>query len=93
MHDPAQAPDPAWWLSLDEITRGDALRDFHAAHPNPALHGMMRNLDLHCSMHAVVETQVAEQDPPIVAATIARPLTAADAPAQRTLGRRNGLAR
>lgn len=72
MHDPAQAPDPAWWLSLDEITRGDELRDFHAAYPNPTLHGMHPNLDLHCSMHAVVETQVAEQDPPIVAATVAR---------------------
>lgn len=72
MHDPSTAPDPEAWLALDEISRGDAMREWHAAHPNPSLHGVIPNPDLHASVHAVIETQIAENDPPVVAQTVER---------------------
>ncbi len=72
MHDPSVAPNPSAWLALDEISRGDQMREWHAAHPNPALHGAIPNPDLHASVHAVIETQIAENDPPVVAQTVDR---------------------
>jgi hypothetical protein len=60
-YDPMAAPDPDAWLALDESERIDLVEDFHARHrielPNPHLHAIA---------HAVVENQIAADDPVLV---------------------------
>lgn len=66
VYDPECAPDPEWWLSLDESERTDLARRSQRKDerlPSPELHAVI---------HAVVENQVALGDETPVAATLQR---------------------
>ena len=71
MHDPAIAPDPAAWLALDETVRFAHLDAWHEANPNPVIHSAELN-HTHAHLHAVIENQIALEDPPAVAETVQR---------------------
>jgi len=66
-YDPAHAPDPKDWLSMDEAERIDLVLKFHQQAkerlPSPRLHA---------SLHVVVENQVALGDEIPVRRTIER---------------------
>jgi hypothetical protein len=66
-YDPESAPDPDWWLSLDESERMEFALDSQR----------LANEDLpspraHAALHAIVENQVAMGDEIPVAATLQR---------------------
>ena len=66
-YDPAQAPDPKGWLSMDEAERIELILKFHRHAkerlPSPRLHAML---------HVIVENQVALGDEIPVRRTIER---------------------
>jgi hypothetical protein len=66
-YDPQHAPDPDWWLTLDEQERMDLARD----HPRRA-RVRVPNARIHAVSHAVVETQIAMGDELSVARTLDR---------------------
>ena len=58
-YDPNRAPEPAEWLELDEQERIVLAERFHRKVHEPA-----QSLKAHAIVHAVVETQIALNDPP-----------------------------
>ena len=68
-YDPERAPDPATWLQMPKQERQRHVRMAHLALVE-AMRG--HELQLHAGMHEAVETQLAENAPPQVAATLAR---------------------
>ena len=66
-YDPEHAPDPQWWLALDEQEQMDLARDYHR---RARVH--VPNARLHAAIHTVVETQVAMGDELSVARVLAR---------------------
>jgi hypothetical protein len=60
-YDPMAAPDPDAWLALDESERIDLVEDFHTRHRID-----LPNSHLHAIAHAVVENQIAADDPILV---------------------------
>ena len=61
-HDPSIAPDPAEWLALDESARTARVEQHHRNAGETA-----GNMVLHATIHAIVENQIALNDPPEVA--------------------------
>jgi hypothetical protein len=60
-YDPLVAPEAADWLALDEDARISLIAEYHRQHaielPNEAVHA---------TLHAIVESQLAMQDHPVV---------------------------
>jgi len=54
-YDPDHAPDPCEWLDLDEQERIMLAKDYHTASRIK-----MPDVDVHASVHVVVENQIAE---------------------------------
>lgn len=57
-YDPAVAPEPATWLSLDEQIRLHLIKSYHAAQG-----GFGGNLVAHSAFHMIVENQLAMDEP------------------------------
>lgn len=68
-YDPDRSPDRAAWLQLDESERIDLVAEAHRK-LGEALPGGRGTT--HAAIHAVVETQIASEDPPEVAETLRR---------------------
>lgn len=68
-YDPAVAPDPAAWLALDQPARIAAVAEFHREH---RIEIPRKDRVMHSAVHAIVETQIASDDPPEVGAAMAR---------------------
>jgi hypothetical protein len=66
-YDPLKAPDPTWWLSLDEDDRNSLILEYHRR-----ARVKLPNARAHAAFHAIVETQVAMGDELPVARTLAR---------------------
>lgn len=71
-YDPDIPPDPVAWLALDDAEREEAVLAWHDAHDEPELHVDRHPPDLHATLHALVESQIAREDPPVVSRTVAR---------------------
>ncbi len=69
-YDPTTGPDPEWWLGLDEAERIDLVIEHHESPED--WHPELPNVYAHAALHAVVENQVALNEPPVVAATLER---------------------
>lgn len=67
-YDPERTPDPSAWLEMDEPERHRRIRSAHLG--TVEMRG--KHLQLHAGMHDAVETQLALDDPPESAATVAR---------------------
>ncbi len=65
-YDPERAPDPEWWLSLDESERMDLAQE--SQHEDEQLPSPRS----HAAIHLVIENQVAMGDEIPVAATLQR---------------------
>jgi hypothetical protein len=63
-YDPLIAPDPTQWLALDKDERQALVTAYHTHNP-PSGH-----LYVHCTIHVIVENQVAEGDAIPVAAKL-----------------------
>lgn len=61
-YDPSIAPDPAEWLALDESDRTALVEKYHRNARETA-----GSMTLHATLHAIVENQIALNDPPEVA--------------------------
>ena len=68
-YDPAVAPDPGEWLELDEDERNLRVEYYHRREGTDLED---RRLRVHAILHAAVETQIAQGDPPIVGPTLKR---------------------
>jgi len=68
-YDALTAPDPADWLDLDQEERIILIRDHHRKTRVP-LDGA--RLEIHSTIHAIVENQLAMGDPPSVRRTLDR---------------------
>ena len=66
-YDPQHAPDPNWWLALDEQERIDLALDHHRR-----ARVRLPNAPIHAVIHTVVETQIALGDELSVARTLDR---------------------
>jgi len=66
-YDPINAPDAAWWLSLDEDERIHLVLRYHRR-----ARVELPNARAHATFHAIVETQVAMGDELPVARALAR---------------------
>jgi hypothetical protein len=66
-YDPANDPDPAAWLQLDEPERIEIVQLYHerTGFEGPSVH-------IHAVIHSIVETQLAANDPTEVRATVDR---------------------
>jgi len=62
-YDPDNAPDPAEWLALEELTRIQLAEEHHRL-----ARTKLPNLKAHAVFHAIVENQVAENLDPVVRA-------------------------
>lgn len=62
-YDPDNAPDPAEWLPLEELTRIQLAEEHHRLAGTS-----LPNLRAHAVLHAIVENQVAENLDPVVRA-------------------------
>lgn len=69
---PEAPSDAAAWLALDELEQIEQIADWHEENPTPALHPPGLDLRLHSTMHAIVERQLAADDPPVVGETLRR---------------------
>jgi hypothetical protein len=70
-YDPDHAPDPVEWLGLGEQEREVLVNDFHRHAKPSSAHGKRSeapNERGHASIHVVVENQLAEGLPTVVAA-------------------------
>jgi hypothetical protein len=56
-YDPLQAPDPTWWLALDEQERIGLVEDYHRR-----ARVRLPDLKAHAVAHAMVENQIALGD-------------------------------
>lgn len=70
--DPEATPDPAAWLALDHDEQNEAVARWHAEHPSPALHPPDLEARTHAALHATLERQLADDDPPAVRRTLRR---------------------
>jgi hypothetical protein len=70
-YDPDQAPDPTWWLDLDQAARIAAVEAAHAEAAD-ALHVDVGRPHIHHVLHAVIETHVALGVPEVTGRTVAR---------------------
>lgn len=70
--DPEATPDPAAWLALDDAEQNEAVARWHADHPSPALHPPDLEPRTHAALHAVIERQLASDDPPAVRRALQR---------------------
>jgi hypothetical protein len=60
-YDPMIAPDPEAWLAADEDARINAIMQYHEESQDE-----LPNIDLHASLHTIVENQLAMDEPPSV---------------------------
>ena len=66
-YDPLQDPDPDEWLAIDEDEQVLLVADYHEEE------GLdLPNMQLHASIHAAIESQLAMGDPPQVLSTLTR---------------------
>ncbi len=72
-YDPAIAPDAAEWLTMEQPARIAAVAEFHRVN---RIEIPRKDRVMHSAVHAIVETQIASNDPPEVGAAMTR-LTAA----------------
>ena len=70
-YDADLAPDPEAWLALDEDERRAAVRRHHRGRVL-RIHPKEMNVDIHASLHAIVENQIALGDPEVTARTVDR---------------------
>ena len=63
-YDANHAPDPEAWLEADEQERIQAVREYHDQLDD---HPPAGSMEAHCMIHAVVETQIAQEDPAVTA--------------------------
>jgi hypothetical protein len=68
-YDPDVAPDPGDWLELDEDERNLRVEYYHRRKGTDLEDGRLR---VHAIFHGVIETQIAQNDPPIVGPTLNR---------------------
>jgi len=68
-YDALVAPNPEQWLALDEQERLGLALDYHRRIRAPLSRAQK---ELHATIHAVVENQIAAGEPPITSQTIAR---------------------
>lgn len=68
-YDPNQPPDPESWLEMDEQER---LMLIEQHHESEGLNVDVPSPTAHAAMHAVVENQIAEGQPPETASTVQR---------------------
>ena len=66
-YDPLKAPDPAEWLSMDEQERISVAVDYHRR-----ANIRTPNVQLHATVHAIVENQIALGDEVPVQRTVQR---------------------
>ena len=66
-YDPLEAPDAEQWLALDDTERAQLVE---AHHEEQAIE--MPAPELHAMFHVIVENQLAADDPPATARTLAR---------------------
>ena len=59
-YDPRRAPNASEWLSLDEGERTEMVKRYHDKHG-----GYGESLDMHATVHAVVESQLADKVGPV----------------------------
>lgn len=71
-YDANTAPDPRTWLALDEQERISLVIQSHQGCFPDALHREGANEVMHGSLHAIVETQLAEGEPAVTRATVDR---------------------
>ena len=62
-YNPLVAPDPEYWLLLDEDERIDMVKAFHKKHRI-----RLPNLQMHSGLHAMIENQMAEGEDAVVRA-------------------------
>ncbi len=72
-YDASVAPDAAAWLALDEQTRSDVVAEYHRVNRIPVAR---RDRMMHSAIHAIVETQIASNDPPEVTEAMTRLMAA-----------------
>ena len=59
-YDPLEAPDPEQWLMMDELQRIDLVMEYHQ------VAGIsLPNEKLHATLHAIVESQIADEELPV----------------------------
>lgn len=68
---PNVAPDPSWWLGLDEQERISVAVQVHRG-LRDGIHRRPMNEVMHGSLHAIVETQIATGEPEVVGRTVQR---------------------
>jgi len=66
-YDPNSPPDPTRWLELDEQERILLIEQFHRK-----VHGQAESRKAHSVIHAIVETQLAMNDPASAREALAR---------------------
>ena len=72
VYDPDIAPDPDAWLAMDQSARTALVDIAHDGRFPDALHNAQANRIMHASLHQIVETQNATNDPPQVRAALER---------------------
>jgi hypothetical protein len=70
LYDAELMPNAEAWLAADESERQIAVEYFHWREPRP--HELAPNPRLHAILHAVIETQIASDDPPEARQTLLR---------------------
>lgn len=71
-YDPETAPDATAWLAAGERDRSEAVAEYHRLQRIPL---PKRARPMHAMIHAVVETQLAQADLPVVRETLERLLS------------------
>jgi len=72
VYDPNVAPDGPSWVALDEQERITLAIRAHEGRFPDALHSRDGNEIMHGSLHAIIETQIANGDPPATGRTVSR---------------------
>lgn len=68
-YDAARVPAALDWLALDEPIRVERIRAYHRLAPAAK---QPPNLEIHAAMHAIIETQLADGNPPNAREAMAR---------------------
>lgn len=60
-YDPTETPDPDEWLETDEDDQLQAVLEYHKGRRD---HPPAQNMEAHAGVHAIVENQIASNEPP-----------------------------